>query len=170
MLVQIKQRIKQAFDNPTLERLDMNRKASLDSLQEAESDRKAIKDLAFDQEITYQNPILPGEVVITNPHDYPFLLRETTKEFNQRTGSTHEVDECTESQLAHELKHHVPGLDQKGLRIKYGVDVLRDPTTGQLGIRPKIVCEGKTTRSIHEDILSAPADLSGTDKRKLGIG
>lgn len=164
VLKSIKEGLKLAFDNPKSQHEVVMGGGTRESLREADQNRNAIDSLTDDQEIVFARGDSSGEVLVSNPHDYPILLKEAAREFKERTGAI--VVNLDYGDI-HELKHHVPGLDQPGLTIKYGVEILKDAITGRLNLRSKIVLEGKIMKGLYKDILAAPDQLSVTDKRTI---
>lgn len=102
----------------------------------------------------------PHEVRIDNPHDYKELVEYSLGKILPPDEAKKEA----EAILEHEFAHHVPGLGEQGLQIKYGVDFTEDIATGKVGITPSVNLSGSTRVGVVRKIFEGPAEKSPIDK------
>ncbi|MEK7111304.1 MAG: hypothetical protein AAB856_01790 [Patescibacteria group bacterium] len=114
-------------------------------------------------------PYIPqkNEALVDHAHDYPALLRAANEKiFNYANAQENEdgKQEAVAKMLKHEYEHHVPGLGEEGLKIKYGVKFNEDKKAGTVSWQPFITLVGQAKKSVLERIFRAPAELSKGDE------
>ncbi|GEM_PF-4994078 len=102
----------------------------------------------------------PYEVRVDNPHDYKELLEYSLGKILTLDKAKRETEET----LRHEFEHHVPGLGEHGLQMKYCVSFLEDTETGEVFVAPYINLSGSTRTGVVRKILDAPNEKSRTDE------
>lgn len=102
----------------------------------------------------------PNEVRVDNPHDYKALLEYSLGKIFYPDQSRQEAEKI----LEHEFGHHVLGLGERGLEMKYGVSFVEDSQTEKICIAPYVNLIGTTRAGVVRSILNGPAEKSETDK------
>lgn len=103
-------------------------------------------------------------VEVTNPYDFKDLLTLTYKRIGVKDEN---VSRFVEEDLAHEYAHHAPLLGESGVKIKYGVSFLKDSKKDAWYIQPFIHPSGSVSRSVYEQVLHRPSELSSSDRNQV---
>lgn len=113
----------------------------------------------------------PSLVFVTNPHDYRDLLIMVWKRVLLGGARPQETPEqWADKTLEHEFSHHVPGLGQEKLEIRYAVEFVRnadDPSS--LAVVPSLMLKGEVLLGVYREMGKAPDKPSKTDLIKMGM-
>jgi hypothetical protein len=168
-LAQMRVDIDKAFENRRLTTFVLGGEANEETMAEAEQTAKDY-DLEEEEYNLVSDTLAPSQAVVDHPHDYKDLLMLAYQKIFTADGydcSDPELSEYlkfrVEHDLAHEFQHHVPGLGEEGVRIRYGVDFAEDAITHAYGMTPFLALSGKINRKVFSSIIRGADDLSHTD-------
>ena len=161
----LSERVESAFKNRKQEVLDIETKSTMESRAHAIRQRNRLRNLPDNATINVGSYVQkPNVVTVDNPHDYRDLSRLVLQKLAAEGYFSGDIDQAVDEILEHEFEHHVPGLDQKKLEIKYGIQFFEDSEIGFVGYRPALYLNGMMQLGIYRDIIGSVRNKSVPDK------
>lgn len=181
-LEKLRNRVDYAYENRSWDYTEPGKKNSKQTLEQAQRSQGAIIQKKEDIDAVLRQYGLEGygvsdetilkfgplrnaadSVYVENPHDYRDLLRMGFEKIIPEEKQDESVEKAIDKTLKHEFEHHAPGIGHKGLKIYYGLRFFTDISNGKVRMVPHIMATGEVTFEIHEDMRTAPEELSDAD-------
>ena len=164
ILRQLGQQVKEAYDHRSKQTVDFSRQHTQEAIDSIKGKKKQF-DLLPDNFVIDIGPFKPkpGVVTVDNSHDYPDLIRLALRKLAKEIHFFGDIEQTVAEITQHEFEHHVPGLGQERLEIRYGIEFIEDTKSNFIGYRPAIFLNGRVTLSVYKDIVSSATQPSATD-------
>lgn len=140
--------------------LTKDEKSDIGSTKKSGKQGSQVRALHGNRKVIFIETPDPSEVLINSSHLYPDLLKYS---FEKVGVDPSKINDLVSETLEHEYGHHVPGLGEDKLIIRYGVSFLENKETGYTGCTPFIRLAGETRARTMRAVFNGPKEKSRTD-------